>query len=89
MRKAGVSFYRGQMTRSASFVGNPVGFADTQYERGIVIEEKRCHVIIEDEEQNIGLLLCKPVADGLVALKNGSPDGVFLFLLIKSEPNCG
>src|SRR5262245_27129407 len=67
--KRRMTLYRRQSSRPASFVGRRVGFPDSQSKRRVVIEEKRCHVIVENKEKVVRLLLREPVANGLIALE--------------------
>src|SRR5262249_3499914 len=55
----------------------------------VVIEEERRDVIVEDHEQNIGLLLGEPRANGLVGRKDGGPHWIVLFLFIERETDSG
>jgi len=57
----GIAAHRRQRARPAALVRHRVRFADAERERGIVIEEEGGDVIVEDEEEHVGLPQSEPV----------------------------
>src|SRR5882762_5139527 len=71
--------------RPEAFVGDAVLVAHAQREGRIVIEEKSGGVIVEAEEQHVGLALGEPLRHRLVALEQRLPVRVILLALVESD----
>src|SRR5690606_23811595 len=55
----------------------------------VVVEKKRSHMVIENVEQHIRLLLFEPDLDGLEALENWRPGSLILFVVIDGKADGG
>src|SRR5882762_10210930 len=71
--------------RPEAFVGDAVLVAHAQREGRVVVEEKSGGVIVEAEEQHVGLALGEPAGDRLVALEQRLPVRVVLLALVESD----
>src|SRR5687768_505873 len=81
----GMARYRRELAGSAAFVRHPVAIADAQRKLRVMIEEKRGDVIVEDEEQNIGLAIGEPLLHRLVPREDRRPNGVVLLVLVQGK----
>ena len=88
VRKLRMALDGRQRSSASALVCRGIGVSDSQRERGVVIKEERSDMIIENEEENVWLLLCEPVAYGLIAFEDRSPNRIVLFLAIKGEADC-
>ena len=84
-RERGMTDGRREVARAAAFVGDGELFADPERERGVVIEEERGDVIVEDEDHHVGLLVLDPLLQRLVVLENRRPRGVVAFVAVEGE----
>src|SRR5688572_26050937 len=89
LRKRGMTLHGREGACASAFVCSRVGLTDSECKRRIVVKEEGCDVVVEDKEEHVGLLLCEPIAYRLVALEDGSPYGIILFLPVVSEANRG
>src|SRR5216684_4035351 len=71
--------------RPEALVGDAVLVAHAQREGRVVIEEKSGGVIVEAEEQHVGLALGEPLRHRLVALEQRLPVRVVLLALVESD----
>src|SRR2546421_5833496 len=72
-------------TRAEAFVGDAVLLANTQREGRVVVEEESGGVIVEAEEQHVGLALGEPLRHRLVALEQRLPVRVVLLALVEGD----
>ncbi|MNZ98375.1 hypothetical protein D3C78_1176550 [compost metagenome] len=84
-RQRGMPAHCGQRAWIAAFVGDLVTLIDAEGERAIVVEEKRRHMVVEDVEQHIRLLLLQPHLDRFEAFENRRPRRLILFIVIDGE----
>jgi hypothetical protein len=70
---------------TAAFIGGLVAFADPQREGRVVVEEERGHVIVVDDQQDVGLFLRQPLLHRLVSLEDGRPRRVLLLVGVQRE----
>src|SRR5690606_11169515 len=75
--------------RAATFVSGVIFLAHAQREVRVVVEEERGDVVVEDVKQNVGLVLCQPVLNGLVALEDRLPDRILMLLRVERETDGG
>jgi hypothetical protein len=65
------------VARSTTFVGHHVFVVDSEDERRVVIEEKRCDVVVVDVHDHIGTDIFQPLDDGLEHGEDRAPhDGI-------------
>ena len=84
-RQRRVAADAGQCTRVAAFVGHFVALIHAQGKRAIVVKEKRGHMIVENVEQHVRLLLFQPHLDRLETFKDRRPGSLALFVVIDRE----
>ena len=84
-RQRRVAADAGQCTRVAAFIGHFVALIHAQGKRAVVIEEKRSHMIVENVEQHVRLLLFQPHLDRLETFKDRCPGSLVLFVVIDCE----
>ena len=72
-----------------AFVGDPVLVAHAERERRVVVEEERRGVVVEAEEQHVGLLLGEPLRHRLVALEERLPVRVVLLAPVERHRDRG
>src|SRR6185503_9797917 len=72
-----------------TLVGNPVFIAHAEREGRVVVEEERGGVVVEAEEQHVGLLLGQPLRHRLVALEQRLPVRVLLLALVERHGDGG
>ncbi|MNE82561.1 hypothetical protein D3C80_1792920 [compost metagenome] len=54
-----------------------------------MVEEERCHVIVEDIEEDVGLFLIEPCLDWLEPFENWGPRRILLLVVVDREPDSG
>ena len=74
-----------QRAGTAALVRGEVSRTNSESEMGMKIEKERRDVIVVDEEQDVGILLGQPGADGFVTGEDRGPNGVVLFVRIERE----
>src|SRR5437773_11891246 len=81
-RQRSMPFQGWNRARPEAFVGDAVLLAHAQREGRVVVEEKSGGVIVEAEEQHVGLALGEPAGDRLVAPEERLPVRVVLPALV-------
>ena len=89
LRQSQVAFRRRIVARTAALVRGFVAIIHTQRKRGVVVEEKGCHMIVEDHEQHIDLLRLHPVLDFAETVENGCPGRVLGLVGVLCESDGG
>src|SRR5678816_4946142 len=80
---------RWQRAWATALVRRRIRFADSKREVGVVVEEERRDVVVEDHEQHVRLLLGEPSLYWLISLEDRRPGRVVLFMRIQREPDGG
>ncbi len=88
-REGGMTLDGRKIARPATFIGDPVLFANAQREMRIMVEEKRGDVVVVDEEQHVGTLLGEPLLDRFVTGEDGRPHRILLLLRVEREADGG
>jgi hypothetical protein len=76
-------------SRTDSFVRDRVFVADPQREGRIVVEEERAGVVVEAEEEDVGLLLGEPCRHRPIGLEQRRPGRVLLPGLVERHADGG
>ncbi len=82
-RQARVTFQRRDFSRALPFVRDRVALAHPEREGRIAIEKKGGGVIVEAEDEHVGLLLGEPFCDRRVAFEERLPVGIGLLRLVE------
>lgn len=67
-----MAIHRWQIARVAALVCNLITLVDAKGKSTVMVEEERCHVIVEDIEEHVGLFLIEPGLDWLEPFKDGA-----------------
>ena len=88
-RQRRVSLQRRDLAHAQALVGDAVLVAHAERERRVVVEEERGGVVVEAEEEHVGLLLGQPLRHRLVALEQRRPVRVVLLALVERHRDGG
>src|SRR3954469_10727615 len=82
-RQGRMALQRRDIPEAGAFVCDPVLLTYAEGERRVVIEEEGRRVVVEAEEEDVGLLLGEPLRHRLVAFEERRPVGVLLLTLVE------
>src|SRR3954469_2463334 len=77
------------VSHAEPLVGDAVRLANAEREGRVLVEEERGGVVVEAEEEDIGLLLRQPLRHRLVALEERLPVGIALLALVERHRDRG